>query len=31
MSLDISQLRTSDYDELAAAAEAGLGLALGYP
>ena len=31
MSLDISQLRTPDYDELAAAMEAGLGLALGYP
>jgi methionine synthase II (cobalamin-independent) len=31
MSLDISQLRTADYDELAAAAEAGLGLLFGYP
>ena len=31
LSLDISQLRTPDYDELAAAAEAGLGLLFGYP
>lgn len=31
LSLDISQLRAPDYDELAAAAEAGLGLLLGYP
>lgn len=31
LSLDLSQLRGSDYDELAAAAEAGLGLLFGYP
>lgn len=31
LSLDLSQLRAPDYDELAAAAEAGLGLLLGYP
>jgi methionine synthase II (cobalamin-independent) len=31
LSFDISQLRTPDYDELAAAAEAGLGLLFGYP
>ena len=31
LSLDISQLGTPDYDELAAAAEAGLGLLFGYP
>jgi methionine synthase II (cobalamin-independent) len=31
LSLDISQLRSPDYDELAAAAEAGLGLLFGYP
>ena len=31
VSLDLSQLRAPDYDELAATAEAGLGLLLGYP
>lgn len=31
LSLDLSQLRTPDYDELAASVEAGLGLLLGYP
>ncbi|MBO0802186.1 MAG: methionine synthase [Nocardiopsaceae bacterium] len=31
LSLDLSQLRAGDYDQLAAAAEAGLGLMLGYP
>ncbi|MBO0819878.1 MAG: methionine synthase [Nocardiopsaceae bacterium] len=31
LSVDISQLRTPDFDELAAGAEAGLGLLLGYP
>ncbi|HEX6451227.1 MAG TPA: methionine synthase [Trebonia sp.] len=31
LSLDISQLRSPDYDELAAAAEAGLGLLFGHP
>jgi methionine synthase II (cobalamin-independent) len=31
LSLDLSQLRTPDYDQLAAGAEAGLGLFLGYP
>ncbi|MCL2586305.1 MAG: methionine synthase [Streptosporangiales bacterium] len=31
LSLDMSKLRTQDFDELAAEAEAGLGLLLGYP